>query len=138
MRNVIFPQATPCGGNCSAALREIADARCGAILGMVNRILLALALAAVLTPRLLGLNVKVVSVDHTARQITVVLPMHHAQLKASLLPEEPEVQVRENEFYEAEIESGEVNTTNRNILRIKIPDRKPVGFRLKKILFLSR
>jgi hypothetical protein len=84
---------------------------------------------------LVALNVKVLLVDHREGRITVLLPMHNASLEAQLAPEEPEIRVRKNSFYEAEVESGMVNTRRQNWLRIKIPDQRPVRFRLRKITF---
>ena len=84
-----------------------------------------------------ALHVKVISVDHKEGRIQVLLPMHNATLAASLAVEEPEIRVRVNEFYEAEFVTGEVDTTKRNYLLIKIPGEKPARFRLRKISFLE-
>ena len=86
---------------------------------------------------LLALHVKVVSVDHKAGLITVLLPMHNTLLEASLGDDEAETRVRVSEFYEAELVSGKVDTTKRNYLRIKIPNERPVNFRLRRISFLE-
>ena len=95
-------------------------------------------LAAALSPHLLALNVKVVSVDYKTGRVT--FSTAHAQrteLEAVLPAEEPEIRVRRNEFYEAEIESGKVNTVKRNFVRIKIPSEGSVRFRVRKITFLE-
>ena len=88
-------------------------------------------------PSLAALHVKVIAVNHREGTITVLLPMHHATLEASLADHEPEIRVRVNEFYEAELVEGEVDTTKRNYLRVNIPDQKPAKFRLQKISFLE-
>ena len=102
-----------------------------------KRIIAVLALTVTLSLNLWGLPVKVVAVDYRAREITVLLPLHNTTMEAVLIPEEPEVRVRLNEFYEAAIEPGKVNTVKRNFLRIKIPHQKPVKFRVFKISFLE-
>jgi hypothetical protein len=84
-----------------------------------------------------GLHVKVISVDHKEGRIQVLLPMHHVIFEASLAAQEPEIRVRVNEFYEAELVTGEVDTAKRNYLLIKIPDQKPARFRLQKVSFLE-
>jgi hypothetical protein len=84
-----------------------------------------------------GLSVKVTAVNHRNGQVTLVLPMHHARIEAILLPEEPEIRLRVDGFYEAEIESGQIDTVKRNLLKIRIPGEKPVRFRLRRITFLS-
>ena len=84
-----------------------------------------------------ALHVKVISVDHKEARIQVLLPMHNTVIEASLAAEEPEIRVRVNEFYEAELVTGEVDTTKRNYLRIKIPNQKPARFRLRKISFID-
>jgi hypothetical protein len=88
-------------------------------------------------PSLAALHVKVIAINHREGTITVLLPMHHATLEASLADDEPEIRVRVNEFYEAELVEGEVDTTKRNYLRVNIPDQKPAKFRLQKISFLE-
>ena len=98
---------------------------------------LALWLTLAMAVRLPGLPVKVTSVNHRNGRVTLLLPIHHAQIEATLLPEEPEIRLRANEFYDAEIEAGEIDTTRRNVLKITIPGEKPVRFRLRKITFLS-
>ena len=104
---------------------------------MTLRILAVFMLAAALSPHLSALNVKVVSVDYKAGRVTLLLPMHNARMEAVLPAEEPEIRVRLNQFYEAEIEPGQVNTVKRNFVRIKIPDEGSVRFRLRKITFLE-
>jgi len=84
-----------------------------------------------------ALHVKIISVDHKEGRIQVLLPMHQAVLEASLAEGELEIRVRVNEFYEADLVAGEVDTTKRNYLRIKIPDQKPARFRLRKVSFLE-
>lgn len=60
---------------------------------MAKRLLRMLVLAGACAPCLLSLSVKVLSVDHKTGEITVLLPMHNAHLKAALVPDEPEVRV---------------------------------------------
>ncbi len=104
---------------------------------MAKRILRTLVLAAACAPCLLSLNVKVLSVDHKAGEITVLLPMHNAHIRAILMQDEPEVRVRLNQFYDARLESGKVDTIKRNILRINIPEQRPVRFRVRRVTFLE-
>ena len=104
---------------------------------MTLRILAVFMLAAALSPHLSALNVKVISVDYKTGRVTLLLPMHNARMEAVLPAEEPEIRVRRNEFYEAEIEPGKVNTVKRNFVRIKIPDERSVRFRVRKITFLE-
>ena len=101
------------------------------------RVLAVLMLAAALPPQLSALNVKVVSVDYKAGRVTLLLPMHNARMEAVLPAEEPEIRVRRNEFYEASIEPGKVNTVKRNFVRIKIPREGSVKFWVRKITFLE-
>jgi hypothetical protein len=91
-----------------------------------------------LSLQLLGFNVKVISVDHKTNDVTFLLPMHNTQVEAHLVAEEKETRVRVNEFYNAEIESGQVDTTKRNLLRIKIPHQKPATFQFLRIIFLAQ
>jgi hypothetical protein len=98
-------------------------------------LVLWLSLAAVVPAR--GLSVKVTAVNHRNGQVTLLLPMHHARIEATLMPEEPEIRLRIDGFYEAEIEAGQVDTVKRNLLKITIPGEKPARFRLRKITFLS-
>ena len=104
---------------------------------MAKRLLRMLVLAVACAPCLLSLSVKVLAVDHKAGEITVLLPMHNARLRAVLIPDEPEVRVRPNEFYEARLEAGKVDTVRRNILRISIPEQRPVRFRVRRVTFLE-
>ena len=97
-----------------------------------------LALGLTLAARLAGLPVKVTSVNHRDGQVTLLLPIHSTQIEATLLPEEPEIRLRVNEFYDAEIEAGQVDTIKRNLLKVSIPGEKPVWFRLRRITFLSK
>jgi hypothetical protein len=53
------------------------------------------------------------------------------------MPTEPEIRLRIGEFYEAEIEAGQIDTIKRNLLKIRIPGEKPAHFRMRKIMFLS-
>jgi len=104
---------------------------------MAKRLLRMLVLAGACAPCLLSLSVKVLSVDHKTGEITVLLPMHNAHLKAALVPDEPEVRVRLNQFYDARLEAGKVDTIKRNILRINIPEQRPVRFRVRRVTFLE-
>ena len=105
---------------------------------MTNRLMTFLCVVLALSaPSLAALHVKVIAVNHREGTITVLLPMHYATLKASLADDEPEIRVRVNEFYEAELVEGEVDTTKRNYLQVQIPDQKPAKFRLQKISFLE-
>ncbi len=104
---------------------------------MMLRVLAVFTLATALSPHLSALHVKVVSVDYKAGRVTLLLPMHNARMEAVLPAEEPEIRVRLNQFYEAEIEPGQVNTVKRNFVRIKIPDEGSVRFRVRKITFLE-
>ena len=104
---------------------------------MTLRILAVVMLAAALSPHLSALHVKVVSVDYQAGRVTLLLPMHNARMEAVLPAEEPEIRVRLDQFYEAEVEPGKVNTVKRNFVRIKIPDEGSVRFRVRKITFLE-
>ncbi len=103
---------------------------------MLKRVILAVA-AALLCPSLFGLSVKVLSVDHKRGEIILLLPTHHAQMVAELPPEEPEIRVRAKRFYRARIEPGAIDTVKRNVLRVEIPGRRPVRFRIRKITFLD-
>jgi hypothetical protein len=102
-----------------------------------RRRLIEAILTATLSLQLLGFNVKVVSVDYKTNDVTLLLPMHNTKVEARLVVEEKETRVRVNEFYEAEIESGQVDTTKRNLLRIKIPHQKPATFQFLRIIFLA-
>ncbi len=104
---------------------------------MSKRLLALLWLILSLPVDLLALHLKVISVDHKEGRIQVLLPMHHAVIEASLAAEELEIRVRVNEFYEADLVAGEINTAKRNYLSIKIPDQKPARFRLQKVSFLE-
>ena len=104
---------------------------------MTLRILAVFMLAAALSPHLSALHVKVVSVDYKAGQVILLLPMHNTTVEAVLPAEEPEIRVRRNRFYEAEIEPGQVNTVKRNFVRILIPHEGSVRFRVRKITFLE-
>ncbi len=104
---------------------------------MAKRLLRMLVLAAACAPGLLSLSVKVLSVDHKAGEITVLLPMHNAHLRAALVPDEPEVRVRLNQFYDARLEAGKVDTIKRNILLIDIPEQRPARFRIRRVTFLE-
>lgn len=104
---------------------------------MLRITLLALWLMLATTTRLPGLSVKVTAVNHRNGQVTLLLPMHHARIEATLLPEEAEIRLRLDEFYDAEIEAGQIDTVKRNLLKVTIPGEKPVRFRLVKIAFLS-
>ena len=103
---------------------------------MPKRVILVAA-AALLCPSLFGLSVKVLSVDHKRGEIILLLPTHHAQVFAELPPEEPEIRVRAKRFYRARIEPGTIDTVKRNVLRVDIPGRPPVRFRIRKITFLD-
>ena len=104
---------------------------------MAKRLLRTLVLAVACAPGLLSLSVKVLSVDHKAGEITVLLPMHNAHIKAILIQDEPEVRVRLHQFYDARLESGKVDTIKRNILRINIPEQRPARFRIRRVTFLD-
>ena len=58
--------------------------------------------------------------------------------KSGLVPDEPEVRVRLNQFYDARLEAGKVDTIKRNILRINIPEQRPVRFRIRRVTFLEK
>ena len=83
-------------------------------------------------------GVKVLSVDHKAGEITMLLPMHNAHVRAILTRDEPEIRVRLNEFYDARLVAGKVDTVKRNILRISIPEQRPAFFRVDKVTFLEK
>ena len=95
------------------------------------------AAAATLCPSLFGLSVKVLSVDHKSGDVVLLMPMHNTRIIAQLPPDEPEIRVRAKGFYEARIEPGTVDTVKRNVLRVEIPGRRPVRFRIRKIAFLD-
>ncbi len=102
----------------------------------MKKMLFVLAAGAwLLTASLSALNVKVVSVDHRNRTATVLLPVHHVTAEVQLAPDEPEIEVRAHEFYEAELQAGEVDTVKRNWLHIKVRPKKTVRFRLRKVTF---
>ena len=105
---------------------------------MAKQLFQTLVLAAARAPCLWGLSVKVLSVDHKAGEITMLLPMHHAHVRAILTRDEPEIRVRLNEFYEARLVAGKVDTVKRNILRISIPEQRPAFFRVDKVTFLKK
>jgi hypothetical protein len=106
--------------------------------GPVGKKLLALLwLLLVFAAELPALPLKIVSVDHNNGRIQVLLPIHHVMIEATLAAGEPEIRVRVKEFYEADLVAGEVDTTKRNYLLIRIPDQKPAKFRLRKISFLE-
>jgi hypothetical protein len=98
--------------------------------------LLALLLTLAAAAPLLALPIKVTSIHHRDGRVTLLLPIHHTRIEAVLVPEEPEIRLRANEFYEAEFESGQVDTVKRNVLKVTIPGEKPVRFHLLKITFL--
>jgi hypothetical protein len=99
--------------------------------------LLALWLTLATAVHLQGLSVKVTAVNHRNGEVTLLLPMHHTRIEAALMPTEPEIRLRIGEFYEAEIEAGQIDTIKRNLLKIRIPGEKPAHFRMRKIMFLS-
>jgi hypothetical protein len=99
--------------------------------------LLALWVTLVMPVHLPGLPIKIISVNHRNGQVRVLLPIHHAQIEAVLLPDEPEIRLRVNEFYDAEFEAGQIDTVKRNVLKVTIPGEKPIRLRLRKITFLS-
>ena len=88
-----------------------------------------------LTGSLAALHVKVVRVDHRNRTVVVLLPIHHVTAELQLASDEPELEVRAHEFYEAELQAGEVDTVKRNWLHIKVRPKKTVRFRLRKVTF---
>lgn len=98
--------------------------------------LLALAFMLAAASPLLALPLKVVSINHRDGRVVLLLPVHHTQIEAVLVPEEPEVRLRVDEFYDAEFESGQIDTVRRNVLKVSIPGERPVRFRLRKITFL--
>jgi hypothetical protein len=100
-------------------------------------VLLALLLMLAAATRLPGLSVKVTAVNHRNGRVTLLLPMHSVRIEAALAPEEPEIRLRVDGFYEAEIETGQIDTVRRNRLKVLIPGEKPVCFRLLRIRFLS-
>ncbi len=95
------------------------------------------AATALLCPSLFGLSVKVLSVNHKSGEIVLLMPMHNARIFAQLPPEEPEIRVRAKRFYRARFEPGVVDTVKRNVLRVEIPGRSPVRFRIRRITFLD-
>jgi hypothetical protein len=103
---------------------------------MLRVALLAMLLLAA-SARLPGLSVKVTALNHRDGQVTFLLPMHHALVEATLVPEEPEIRLRVDGFYEAEIEAGQIDTVRRNLLRVRIPGEKDLRLRLRRITFLS-
>ena len=105
---------------------------------MAKQLFQTLVLAAACAACLWGLSVKVLSVDHKAGEITMLLPMHHAHVRAILTRDEPEIRVRLHEFYEARLVAGKVDTVKRNILRISIPEQRPAFFRVDKVTFLEK
>ena len=84
-----------------------------------------------------ALSVKVVEVDHRNESITVRLPMHSTEIEACLMPDEPEIRVRELEYYKVQIKPGKIGTNRPSVLQIKIPDQRPVKFRILNITFLE-
>lgn len=105
---------------------------------MLRRTLHLLAFVTMLAVNLPAVYLKVLSVNHKRGEITVFLPMHNAQLKAELPPGEPEIRVRPDKFYKAEFEAGKINTVKRNVLRIDVPDQRPVRVRILRITFIER
>ena len=101
----------------------------------MKKVCTAVIAAFLLTSHVSALHVKVLSVDQKSRSVTVLLPVHHATVEAQLAPEEPSLEVRANEYYEAELERGKVNTVKRNWLYIKVSRKKTVKFRLRKVTF---
>ena len=93
------------------------------------------------------LNVKVIALDHSSTAVTVLLPMHHLHIEGTLLqeaekdagpPSDLELRVRLQQFYEAELVTGEISTTKPNRLRIRIPNDRPQLYRITRIVFQSR
>ena len=95
------------------------------------------ALSVLLSPSVFGLSVKVLAVDQKKGEVVLLMPMHNTRIIGRLPKTEPEIRVRANEYYKARIEPGAVDTTRRNILRIEIPKRGPVHFRILRIAFLE-
>lgn len=88
-----------------------------------------------------------IALDHSSTTVTVLLPMHHLHIEGTLLQEaekdagpsnDPEVRVRLQQFYEAELVAGEISTTKPNRLRIRIPNDRPQLYRITRIVFESR
>ena len=88
-----------------------------------------------LTGSLSALHVKVLQVDYENRTATILLPIHHTTVEVELAQDEPEIEVRADEFYEAQLQPGKVNTVRRNWLHIKVRPKKSVRFRLRKVTF---
>ena len=102
----------------------------------MRKTLYMLAIAGwLLTGTLSALHVKVLQVDYGNRTATILLPVHHATVEVELAPDEPEIEVRADEFYEAQLQPGKVNTVRRNWLHIKVRPKKSVRFRLRKVTF---
>ncbi len=98
--------------------------------------LLALVLLLAAAIPVPALPLKVISINHRDGRVVLMLPIHHTQIEAVLVPEEPEVRLRVDEFYEADFESGQIDTVKRNVLKVTVPGEKPVRFHLRKITFL--
>jgi hypothetical protein len=98
--------------------------------------LLALLLMLAAANPLLAVPLKVVSINHRNGRVVLLMPVHQTRIEAVLVPEEPEIRLRVNEFYDAEFESGQVDTVKRNVLTVTVPGEKPVRFHLRKITFL--
>jgi hypothetical protein len=91
----------------------------------------------ILSATLSALPVKVTAIDHYNGRVTLLLPIHHSRIEAELVPEEPEVRLHVNQFYDAEFEAGEIDTVKRNVLKVTIPGERAVRLRLRKITFLQ-
>jgi len=92
-------------------------------------------------------HAKAVSVDHRGGSCSLHLLMHHARVEARLLtaaeaseanlPEEPELRLREGEFYRIEFSPGEIGTTSPNLVFVEIPGERRLPLRVTNIVFLE-
>ena len=97
-----------------------------------------LIMALLLAPGLLGLNLKVETVDAKRGKVRFLLPMHSARLEVTVLEAGEATRVKRHEFYEGGFLRRKPRGSLDAILRVKIPDAKPVNFRVHKIIFLEQ
>ena len=97
-----------------------------------------LILAALVTPTLPAINVKVTRVDEKKGRVTLLLPMHSMPVESAVLPKGEKVRLEKHSFYEGRIDRNAEQHRQRNVIRINGSDGKPSRFEIKKLTFVGR
>ncbi len=97
-----------------------------------------LILAALLTPMLPAVNVKVTRVDEKKGNVTLLLPMHSMMVEAAVLPEGEKIYLKKHSFYEGRFTQNPLQKKQRNVIRIKGPNGKRSRFEIKKLMFVGQ